>query len=115
MPLAADVLTGLQLSRGVRQTFEVLHGLALFAVAERGHTSCPNTLTLHLPQRLLAEHVGYTTRYLRRLLAELTTAGVLDWGAHASKGSRHGLALAVRQCCGNRRFRWPADRTLDSM
>ncbi|GAA5449688.1 hypothetical protein Ddep01_03481 [Deinococcus depolymerans] len=85
IPLVEDVLAGLQLSSGARRTFEALHDLALHALAVRGHSPCPNTLTLHLPQQLLAEQVGYTTRHLRRLLTELVTAGVLDWGAHASK------------------------------
>lgn len=80
-----EVREGLRLSRGAVTVFDELHRLACAVAKARGYRVQPDTVTLHLPQGLLALAVGYTPRHLRRLLPELVTAGLIDWGAHASK------------------------------
>ncbi|MCD0170568.1 hypothetical protein, partial [Deinococcus sp. 23YEL01] len=57
----------------------------------RAYGSMPDTVTLHLPQGLLAVAAGYTPRHVRNLLPELVAAGLLDWGAHAVKVKGMGL------------------------
>jgi len=80
-----ELLAALRLSAGAARVFRELHRLAGATARARGYAARPASVTLHLPQGLLALAVGYTPRHLRRLLPELVTAGLLDWGAHASK------------------------------
>ncbi|WP_145999598.1 hypothetical protein [Deinococcus sp. UR1] len=81
----ADLTVGLTLSRGAARLFELLHEAACEVVEKRAYTTLPDAVTFHLPQGLLAAAAGYTDRHVRRLLPELVTAGLIDWGAHASK------------------------------
>lgn len=84
-PSCAELTQGLDLSPGALRVFQQLHALACAVAQARAHAAQPDTVTFHAPQGLLAVCVGYTARHMRRLLPELVTAGLLDWGAHASK------------------------------
>lgn len=84
-PDAVTVAAGLRLSVGAARVFQVLHGVACDVAHARAYAVAPDIVTFHLPQSLAALGAGYTTRHLRRLLPELVTAGLIDWGAHASK------------------------------
>lgn len=80
-----DLTEGLGLSRGATRIFESLHAAACEVVKARGYAALPDAVTFHVPQKLVALVVGYTDRHVRRLLPELVAAGLIDWGAHASK------------------------------
>jgi len=86
-----ELVAGLGLSAGAVRVFTALHALACDVARQRAYAVAPDTVTLHLPQSLLAVAVGYTPRHLRNLLPELVRAGLLDWGAHASKVRGMGL------------------------
>lgn len=88
---AGEVAAGLGLSAGAVRVYKVLRDRACDVAQVRGYQVAPDTVTLHLPQKLLALAVGYTPRHLRNLLPELVAAGLLDWGAHAVKVKGMGL------------------------
>lgn len=86
-----ELVAGLGLSAGAARVFGVLHAVADHVAQGRAYASMPDTVTLHLPQGLLAVAAGYTPRHVRNLLPELVAAGLLDWGAHAVKVKGMGL------------------------
>lgn len=85
------------LSQGARKVLQVLHAVGVAAGQERGYRVIPTSVAFHLPQVLLAPVVGYTTRHLRRLVAELEEAGAVDAGGHAAN---------VTTRAGERRRMW---------
>ncbi|GAQ24009.1 replication protein [Deinococcus grandis] len=86
-----ELVAGLDVSAGAARVFGVLHAVAGHVAQARSYASMPDTVTLHLPQGLLAVAAGYTPRHVRNLLPELVAAGLLDWGAHAVKVKGMGL------------------------
>lgn len=81
-----DALTrDLRLTRGARKLFTVLHSLACRVVQDLNRHPQTTTLTLHLPQVLLAAALSCTPRHLYRLKNELIIAGLIDAGPHAAK------------------------------
>jgi len=79
-----DVLSGLSVKRGKRLVFELLHAFAVVTAQARGYGVCPDAVTFHLPQGLVAAVVGYSDRQVRRVVGQLKAAGLIDCGAHAS-------------------------------
>ena len=82
---AAAVLTAAPwISKGARRLFELLHRLAVAAAQARRYRVIPSSSAFHLPQLLAAGKLGYDPRHVRRLMAELEAAGLIDAGGHAA-------------------------------
>ena len=98
-PDLVDVVNLGELKSGPRRLLEALHQLGLHVIASRGYACCPNQVTYHLSQELLALSLGCTTRSVQKWQAELERLGLLDTRAHYG-GSRDaarvdGLVLTV--------------------
>ncbi len=105
-PELGDVVNLDELKTGPRRLLEALHSLGVYVVATRGYGCCPNQVTYHLSQELLALSLGCTTRSIQKWQAELERLGLLDTRAHYG-GSRDaarvdGLLIAVSLKPGHR-------------
>jgi len=83
-PDGRAVLAGHSLSAGATHLYVLLHDTAVRCVRRRGDVVIPTTVTMHLPQEILAMAAEYSSRHIRRLLPELVNAELLAWGPHAS-------------------------------
>jgi hypothetical protein len=106
-PDLADVVNlADELRAGPARLLEALHRLAVHVVSVRGYACCPNQVTYHLSQELLALSLGCTTRSVQKWQAELERVGLLDTRAHyggrKTDARVDGLVLAVTLKPGHR-------------
>lgn len=82
-PAAEVVAAGVNLSRGARRLWVLLHRLAVDVAKARAYTVVPDQVTYHLPAVTVAGVLNYHRSHLHKLADELACAGLIDRGGHA--------------------------------
>ncbi|WP_293914834.1 hypothetical protein [Deinococcus sp.] len=84
-PSFEALIGAVKLSAAERRAYRLLHRLAVDVARERRYEATPHQVVYHCPAVTIAGVLGITDRHLRRLVAGLERAGLLDCGGHAQQ------------------------------